>query len=372
MNRKVLIVVSVALILSLGYFGMVGLKSLKQQPKKDINRKKVPFVKIEQVHYRTISAPIIEKGRLLSNLEVNLSSDVAGRIVDAAVPLKVGQRFKKGDLLLHIYDEDARMDLHSKKSTFLNKLAQSLPDIRIDYKDRFDAWMNFFDSIELDQKLPVLPEMKSSKEKIFLASRNILADYYAIKSVEVKLAKYRIYAPFNGSYVDLNTQVGAVVGKGSKLAGLIESRKLELKVPVESEDIKWIQIGDEVDILSANGELLTTGKLLRKSEFVDEGTQSIVVFVGLNSTSNELFQGQYLTAKFNGKRIDDVMEIPRNAVFRSNRVFVVKDSLLKEKQINVLKRNENTLIFNGLIEGELLVTTVPVKAAENMKVQILK
>jgi len=372
MNRKVVIVVSVVLILALAYAGMMGLKSLKKQPQKDINRKKVPFVKVEQVNYQAIATPIVEKGRLLSNLEVNLSSEVPGRIVEVGVPLKVGQRFKKGDLLIQIYDTDARMDLQAKKSQFLNKLAQSLPDIRIDYNGRFDAWMDFFNAIDLEKALPELPEITTGKEKVFLASRNILGDYYAIKSSEVKLSKYRIYAPFTGSYVQVNTQKGAVAGMGSKLAGIIESSKLELQVPVESEDIKWLQIGDQVDILSSNGEKIASGKLIRKSEFVDEGTQSIAVFVGLEKSTSELYQGQYLTAKFNGKLIDQVMEIPRNAVFRSNRVFVVEKNMLKEKQINVLKRNENTLIFNGLAEGELLVTTVPVKAAENMKVQILK
>jgi multidrug efflux pump subunit AcrA (membrane-fusion protein) len=372
MNRKVVIVVSVALILALSYAGMEGLKSLKKQPQKDINRKKVPFVKVEQVNYQAIATPIVEHGRLLSNLEVNLSSEVPGRIVEVGVPLKVGQRFKKGDLLLQIYDKDAQMDLQAQKSKFLNKLAQSLPDIRIDYTDRFDAWMGFFNAIKLNKDLPALPEMKSGKEKVFLASRNILGDYYAIKSSEVKLSKYRIYAPFSGSYVQVNTQIGAVAGMGSKLASLIESSKLELQVPIESEDIKWLRIGDQVDVLNSNGVKVASGKLLRKSEFVDEGTQSIAVFVGLKTNSNELYQGQYLTAKFNGKLIDNVMEIPRNAVFRSNRVFVVENNMLKEKQINVLKRNENTLIFNGLSEGEFLVTTVPVKGAENMKVQILK
>ena len=101
MNRKVIIVVSVALILALGYAGMIGLKSLKKQPQKDVNRKKTPFVKVEQVNYQAIATPIVEKGRLLSNLEVNLSSEVPGRIVEVGVPLKVGQRFKKGDLLFH-------------------------------------------------------------------------------------------------------------------------------------------------------------------------------------------------------------------------------------------------------------------------------
>jgi hypothetical protein len=130
-------------------------------------------------------------------LEVNLSSEVPGRIVAVGVPLKVGQRFKKGDLLIQIYDTDARMDLQAKKSQFLNKLAQSLPDIRIDYNGRFDAWMNFFNAIDLEKDLPALPEITTGKEKVFLASRNILGDYYSIKSSEVRLAKLSSQASWN-------------------------------------------------------------------------------------------------------------------------------------------------------------------------------
>ena len=49
MNRKIVIVVSVVLILALAYASMLGLKSLKKQPQKDINRKKTPmFTEVER------------------------------------------------------------------------------------------------------------------------------------------------------------------------------------------------------------------------------------------------------------------------------------------------------------------------------------
>jgi len=373
MNRKVIIVLLVVVTLALSFFAMRGLTGLKKAPKKNQDRKKVPIVKVEKVAYQAISAPIIEKGRLASNLEVNLSSEVAGRIVETGVPLKVGQKFKKGQLLIRIYEEDAKMDLRAQKSRFLNKLAENLPDIKVDYSDNFEEWMNFFNSIDLEKSIPELPKLKSDQEKVFIASRNVLGDYYAIKSAEVKLDKRKIYAPFNGSYVAVNTQIGSVAGMGSKLAGIIESNKLELQVPVESSDIRWLQLNEKVDILDSNEEVLCSGKLVRKSDFVDEGTQSISVFVKIEKTNNqELFQGQFLTARFHGKTIENSMEIPRNAVFGSNKVFVVEDDLLREKEIVVIKRNENTLVFNGLKEGEVLVIEPPVKATENMKVQIQK
>ncbi|MGQ1908270.1 efflux RND transporter periplasmic adaptor subunit [Marinifilum sp. RC60d5] len=373
MNRKVIIVLSVIVTLVVAFFVMEILAGLKKDPKKNLDRKKIPVVRVEPVAYHSISAPIVEKGRLASNLEVNLSSEVAGRIVEAGVPLKVGQKFKKGQLLIRIYEEDAKMDLRAQKSRFLNKLAENLPDIKVDYADNFDEWMSFFNSINLDLPISELPTVKSDQEKVFMASRNILADYYAIKSAEVKLEKRKIYAPFDGSYVAVNTQIGSVAGMGSKLAGIIQSNNLELQVPLESSDVRWLNLNEKVDILNANGDVLCTGKLVRKSDFVDQGTQSISVFVKIEKTNNqELYQGQFLTARFNGKMIANAMEIPRNAVFSSNKVFVVEGDVMKEKEISVIKRNENTLVFNGLKEGEILVVEPPVKATENMKVKIQK
>lgn len=373
MNRKLVIVLLVLVTLTVAFFAMQGLSGLKKAPKKNLDRKKVPIVKVEPVAYHAISAPIIEKGRLASNLEVNLSSEVAGRIVETGVPLKVGQKFKKGQLLIRVYEEDAKMDLRAQKSNFLNKLAANLPDIKVDYSDNFEVWMNFFNAIDLEKNIPELPDVKSNQEKVFIASRNILGDYYAIKSAEVKLEKRKIYAPFDGSYVEVNTQIGSVAGMGSKLAGIIESNKLELQVPIESSDIRWLNLNEKVDVLDSDGKIVCTGKLVRKSDFVDQGTQSISVFVKLEkSTNQELFQGQFLTARFHGKMISSAMEIPRNAVFKSNKVFVVEGGILKQKEIEVIKRNKNTLVFNGLEEGAILVVEPPVKAADNMKVQIKK
>ncbi|BAX79097.1 efflux RND transporter periplasmic adaptor subunit [Labilibaculum antarcticum] len=373
MKRKVIIVLLVLATLAVGFLAMEGLSSLKKAPKKNLDKIKLPVVKVKVVDYDNLSSPIVEKGRLASNLEVNLSSEVAGRIVDTGVPLKVGQKFKKGQLLIRIYEEDAKMDLRAQKSRFLNKLAENLPDIKVDYADNFDVWMAFFNAINLEESIPELPKLKSDQEKVFMASRNVLGDYYAIKSEEVKLNKRKIYAPFNGSYVEVNAQIGSVAGMGSKLAGIIESNNLELQVPIESNEISWLHLNEKVDILDSRGDVILTGKLVRKSDFVDQGTQSISVFVKLeNTTEKELFQGQFLTARFNGKMIANVMEIPRNAVFSSNKVFVVEGDILKEKVINVVKRNENTLVFNGLKEGELLVVEPPVKATENMQVQIKK
>jgi hypothetical protein len=63
------------------------------------------------------------------------------------------------------------------------------------------------------------------------------------------------------------------------------------------------------------------------------------------------------------------MEIPRNAVFNRNMVFTVEEGFLSKKQINLLKINEKTIIFNGLPRGSEVVIQPLANANESMQVQ---
>jgi hypothetical protein len=63
------------------------------------------------------------------------------------------------------------------------------------------------------------------------------------------------------------------------------------------------------------------------------------------------------------------MEIPRNSVFNSNEVFVVRQGRLAKKSIDVIKVNESTLIFNGIPEGDTLVVQQLINVSEGTLVQ---
>ncbi len=77
----------------------------------------------------------------------------------------------------------------------------------------------------------------------------------------------------------------------------------------------------------------------------------------------------YLKASFDGKVSGLAMEIPRRAIFNSDMVFVVKDSSLMKARINIVKINQQTIIFNGLEEGLKVVTEPLVNMVEGTKVE---
>lgn len=371
-KRKIIIVLSGLGIVAFAFISMQLLASMKPTPPKRPPVEVVRYVKAESVEYSDMVSEIEAKGRLKSSSEIVISAEAAGEVLEGDIPFKKGQHFRKGDLLVKIYDEDDILLLKAKKSSFLTSIASVLPDFKITYTESYDNWIAFFESIDIDKDLPELPEIRSTQEKVLLASRNLLNDYYSIKSQEIILKRYKIYAPFNGTITDVTMEVGAVVNKGARLGQIINTSNMELEVPVELASAKWLKIGDAVKVQDESHSNVWDGKIIRKSKDVETTTQSISVFVGLKSTnSNPLYKGQYLTAKFSGIKLNDVMMLARNAVFNSNEVFIVADSVLAKKEIVVKKISRDNLYFNGLPVGTKLVTEPLINATENTKVKIL-
>jgi len=372
LKRQLIIIITIVVILGASYGLMTYFSSLKETTEQKPPEVQKRYVKVEPVTYGDIAVMISATGRLASQQYVDISSEVQGKILTGSVRFKKGQSFKKGDLLIRIYDKEAGLNLQSRKSRFLTSIANILPDFKIDYPDSYNTWVDFFEGVDITKNLPDLPEIETSQEKIFLSSRNILSDYYTIRSEEERYRKHSIYAPFNGSFTQVYMEVGAVANPGSRLATIIQTDKLELEVPVEAGNIQWVDIGDPVRVTSEEGMGEWTGKVVRKANFVDPGTQSISVFISLNSTSqNPIYQGQYLRAFFEGKVIKKSMEIQRSAVFNKDQVYTVVDGKLQKVQILVERVGEETLVFNGLSEGTLLVSEPLINAVENTTVEIL-
>jgi multidrug efflux pump subunit AcrA (membrane-fusion protein) len=371
MNLRQLIISIAGLLLTLvltiavASFIIKSKKANQQPPPPKIIRK----VNSALVEYGDVVSQVTATGRVVSQQSVEVIAEVQGKLLEGDVSFKKGQNFRKGDVLVRIYNRDAAYTLQARKSGYLNLLANILPDLKIDYPDEYEEWVRFFEQFEIHADLPDLPPVGSSQLKIFLASRSILSEYYAIKSDEVNLKKYNVIAPFNGAIQNVLLEVGSVANPGSRIAEIIKTSQLEVEIPVESSSAEWLRIGDKAILKTERGELIGHGIVKRKSSFVDMNTQSINIYLGVTDQKGDIFAGEYLKAEFPGMVIEDAMEIPRNAVFNRNMVFTVEEGFLSKKQINLLKINEKTIIFNGLPRGSEVVIQPLANANESMQVQ---
>ncbi len=372
-KRKVIIILSGISIVLFSFFSMQWLSGMKKTPPRKPPKEVVRYVKTERVKYKNVVTEIETMGRVTSKTEVSLIAEVRGEIMKGDISFKVGESFEKGDLLVKIDDEIESYNMKSRKSSFLNSVAGMLPDLRVSFPENYDEWNSFMEKIDIDNNLPDLPELSSTQERIYMASRNILTNYYTIKSAEANFEAYHIYAPFSGTITEVSLEEGAIANPGSKLGKIINTKKLELEVPVEIGSAKWLKIGQSVEVFDNKKTSSWIGKIVRKSQNVNPTTQSINVYVSLHSTNeNPLYKGEYLTAHFGGIQLFNVMEIPRKAVFNHNEVFIVQDGFLAKREIVIEKINKDRIYFSGIENGVDIVAEPLINASENTRVEILK
>nr|MDA3907110.1 HlyD family efflux transporter periplasmic adaptor subunit [Bacteroidales bacterium] len=238
-----------------------------------------------------------------------------------------------------------------------------------DFEQSYDAWMKFFGSIDLEKSLPELPKVKTEQEKIYLAGKNIFNDYYTIQSSEIRLAKHQIYAPFNGSFSMVYFQEGSIANPGTKIASIIRTDLLELEVSFEVNQVKWLKIGQPVE-LQLEENPVAQGKISRIADFVDAETQSVLVYVDVpNTTGQKLFEGMYMKARFYGFSLNNVMRIPRSSVFNFNEIYLVENDKLRKTEIEVVKVDQEYLYFSGPAENSIVAIELPLNPSDQMQVQ---
>lgn len=372
-KRKAIISLVLILIIIGGGLGMKSfLESFKPEPKTPEANEILRYVKADTVTYSKVDISISAQGRVNPISTVELIAEASGKIQAGQGKLKVGSKYKKGQTIFSVYFNEAELNLKAQKSKYLTAVASLLPDIKVDYNQSYDAFKQFMDKLDINKPLPELPEISDDGLKVLLASRNVLGQYYSIKQMELQLSRHFKTAPFDGMISQSFIEEGTFAGAGTRVARFISSDRLEIEVPVDNASAEWVKIGDKVKIISSQRNKEWNGKIIRKADFIDAATQSRSIFISAQTNKKDLLSGEFVQISFMSTPIENAFELPRSAVFNHNFVFAVIDGKLKKKSVNILKSNENTVVFNGLEKGTLVVSEALANVKENTKVKILQ
>lgn len=365
-RQVIILAVSVFLLLLIVFQLATGKKGGPEEETKKVDNKK--YVKVHKINNDTVDIFVNGFGRVASSRNINLTAEVQGVLQQGGVLFKPGQAFSQGQLLFKINDKEAQLALKARKSGFLNLVATILPDIKIDFPNNANAWQTFLDNIELDKSLPELPNFSSNKEKTFLAAKNILAEYYNIKGDEERLKKYNIYAPFSGTILTVNSEVGAIVSPGTPIATIIKTVALEVAIPVDPKDVSLIKIGNKVELLSEDKKQKWEGQVSRISQNINTNTQSVDVYINVLSDTESLYNGMYVEANIAANYVTNADEIPRRSFLNDMNVYTVVDSMLIKRRPTIVKSNMSSMVIKGLEDGELVVIEPIPGAVDSMRV----
>lgn len=295
-------------------------------------------------------------GRVIASLETDLSAEVGGRLLEGNTALRPGTSFRKGDLLFKVFSDDFKYQIKAKRSNFIQLIAGTLPDLKVDMPHSLAKWNSFYESINVNRDLPPLPEVTDSKELTYLASRNVLTEYYNIKSDEERLTKYEVRAPFSGSILSVSAVQGATVNPGTPIIRVIKTGEVEVEAPVSVENARRISHSTKVKFYTREGEFFSEGKVIRVSETVNPNTQSVMAYLAVDpDRKSEMYAGQYYDVEISAGSSERSIIVPRRAILSNKSINIIVDSTLIETEVEIVFSDDDSTVIQGVENGTLIV-----------------
>ncbi len=367
--RQVIIVGISILILILAFWASGSLSKRPAPKKKPERQQAAKLVQVQTIKNEEVQAQVNIYGRLVPYEKTELFAEVGGLLVNTSKPFKEGTRFAKGELLLSIDNQEQQLNLRAQRAQLLSTITQMMPDIKIDFPESLEQWNNYRQNFDLEQKIKELPKPNSDREKDYITLKNIYNQYYNIKSLEERLSKYSISAPFTGELTEALISTGSLIRAGQKIGTLMNTAVYELQASVPLEDLKYIGVGDEVTLKSEDVEGSWKGRVLRIASTIETKTQTVRLYIRVNGSN--LRENMFLTGTIQADRMANVMEIPRKLLIDDNNVFVVDgDTSLSLATVQLVKLSESTALVKGLKDGAKLLQERFPGAYEGMKVSI--
>lgn len=294
-------------------------------------------------------------GKITGAMAFDLSSEVRGKLLKGDVTFKPGVKFRKGQVICRVDNTDALYSLSARKSSFITLIANALPDIKLDFPKEYDKWLDYMTSLTLNRPIPTLPGWNSDQEKVFLASRNIISEYFGIKGNENTISKYVLVAPFSGMIQTTFANIHSNVTPGARLATLVETNNFELQAPFQMGEMRYVEKGDQGVLTDNDGREIGTAIVDRISDVVNQNTQSVDVYMKVIPHNNEYFyEGMFANLRMRIDSIPNSFELPRRAV-NVDSVYLLQDSSLVRKHVSVERKKSNSIIVKGLNDGEMVV-----------------
>ncbi len=201
-------------------------------------------VEVEKSENRTITETITANGKIKPEVEVKVSSDVSGEILELRI--KEGDEVKKGQVLAKVQPdiyqrhlEKMQASLRSSEANLAQVNAQFIQK-KLAYERNRKLWEEkTISESEYEQALADYNVSKASVDASKAALRNAQA---SLNEAKDNLTKTTIYAPMDGTVSRLNVEKGErVVGtaqfEGTAMMTIANLNNMEVVVDVNENDI---------------------------------------------------------------------------------------------------------------------------------------
>ena len=322
-------------------------------------------VTTEKAVVKTITQTVTATGKVQPEVEVKISPEVAGEIIE--LPVKEGDIVKKGDLLVKIKPDFYQAQFEQQEAALLSAKAASV----LSRAQLAKAEQDYLQAKDLYAKQLISDaEILSAKTGFEVAK----ADYDSslaqirrseglVSQAQDQLNKTAIYAPMDGTISSLTSEVGErVVGTGqfagTEIMRVADLTSMEVRVLVNENDIVNVKLGDPTLIsIDALSEAQLSGKVREISSSAQNAASAIatqqssasdevanfLVKISISDRDPRLRPGMSATSDIQTQTVENVVAIPIQSVAVRAEGGKTAEELANEKNKAAREKSGNDL-----------------------------
>lgn len=310
------------------------------------------------------SAEVTVYGEVRPRVQIDVISEVAGRITAVSPSFAEGGSIPAGEPLITIEKRDYNVAVSEARARVAAReleLAQSLADADV-AKKQLAKEKNPSD---LALKLPQIAQARAALEAAEMSLERARSD----------LERTQITLPFDARITQTSVDEGQYLGLGRTIASVFSTDIAEVRLPFTDADIAALGVPIGYEALEGEGlrVRLTAdvagatrqwqGQLVRLDASLDARTRTTFGTVEVRNPFAEsegampMAPGLFVSANVSGRSLSDVLAIPAAGLRAGGRVFIMNDEdLLEIRSVRVAHAtNEIAYLSSGISEGDRVI-----------------
>jgi RND family efflux transporter MFP subunit len=359
-------------------------------------------VGVTKVVKKSLGRQITLSSELVPFQEIDVYAKESGFVKKLMVDY--GTRVKAGQVMAILEIPELEAQLQEDQAEIRNALNEvsraqhELARYQAQYKALHLQYTRLNSVFESQPGIVAQQEVDDAQGKDLAASSQVDAGQAALEAAQSKLSGAKaklvrdqslfdyskITAPFPGVVTERYANLGTLVQAGTSsqampIVKLSEDDLFRLVIPVPESYVRYIHVGDPVDVRVPSLNKTFPGKVARFSVDVKESTRTMHTEVDVKNRDRVLMPGLYADADVALEHRDDIPAIPLQSVNHEGSkttVFVVgKNNQIEDRSITLgLQTANDAEVVSGLNEGEEVVVSdrSGVKPGDTVRPQIVQ
>ncbi|SHG14197.1 RND family efflux transporter, MFP subunit [Microbulbifer donghaiensis] len=383
MKNKYLKAAAPVVVLAVG-FGVVQLMAAtKPAPEKKEEEQRLVSLMYAEAREQAVHLAVATQGEVRPHTEIDLTPQVAGRIVAISDSFAEGAGFEADETLIQLDDADYRLAV-AQAEAGVAQAEVLLLQAKAAATIKRQQWLSINPNREPTPLQVNQPQVEEAEAKLRSAKAE-LAD------AKLNLARTQIKLPFRGRVINRQVGVGQYVTASAALGRVFATDRVEVRLPLTDSQLLELDLpmgfvatserpGPQVTLSAQVGreQHQWWGRIVRTQAAVDQQTRLIYAVAEVEdpygkgaSSGQPLAVGLFVSAEAEGVQAHQALVLPREALRNADKVYVIdENNRLNIRTVEVLSTSENRVVVaSGIADGERVVTSTIANAVDGMEVQ---